>query len=552
MEKMKKQKYEYWTDRVAKEIKQRVSTNPILKKVVKKNGYIVNDAKTPSGKIHIGSARGWIIHDIITKSMRENGMKAKFILGNDNMDPFDSMPANLDKTKFEKFLGVPLINVPSPEPGYDNFADYYFNQATEKFDKFNIEAEIYKTSKIYFDGKFNDAIRTVLDSANKIQEIYKKIYGKSIGAERLPFTPICEKCGKIGTTAAYKWDSERKVVIYRCEPKLVEWAVGCGHEGEISPFDGNGKMPYKVEWAAKWFVLGVVAETAGKDHFSANGSRAISNAISLAVFDYPPPWPSSREEVGQGYEFFLVEGKKMSTSKGIGTSFVEISGLVPPKILRFLMVKTRPETTIDFKEENMPMVYEDFERHEKIYFGLEKVDKREKTNAKRVYELSVIDGIPKIKSKSELKKSYVPFETLKNLIKIMPENNGEKFLMKNLKELGFSTNETALKKIHEKIEFVKYWIENFGEKKIEVMKYDINPKVKTAIRDLIEVIKTAENEKDLQNKIFQIAKQNNVQPRELFRNVYIILLNSERGPRLAPYIFEVGKEQIIKKLQSAL
>ena len=46
----------------------------------KEKGYIVYDEKTPSGKIHIGSGRSWIIHDVIAKAMRNIGLKAKFIL----------------------------------------------------------------------------------------------------------------------------------------------------------------------------------------------------------------------------------------------------------------------------------------------------------------------------------------------------------------------------------------------------------------------------------------------------------------------------------------
>ena len=47
-------KTNHWADIMALEVKERVENDPILKKVVKENGYIVYDEKTPSGKIHIG------------------------------------------------------------------------------------------------------------------------------------------------------------------------------------------------------------------------------------------------------------------------------------------------------------------------------------------------------------------------------------------------------------------------------------------------------------------------------------------------------------------
>jgi len=37
---------------------------------------------------------------------------------------------------------------------------------------------------------------------------------------------------------------------------------------EISPYGGNGKLPWKVDWAAHWKVVGITIEGAGKDHAS--------------------------------------------------------------------------------------------------------------------------------------------------------------------------------------------------------------------------------------------------------------------------------------------
>ena len=66
-----------------------------------------------------------------------------------------------------------------------------------------------------------------------LERIYNKPY------DRIPFNPICEKCGKIGTTLAYEWDKKKEIVKYKCEENLVEWAKGCGYEGEVSPYNGE-------------------------------------------------------------------------------------------------------------------------------------------------------------------------------------------------------------------------------------------------------------------------------------------------------------------------
>lgn len=546
MQKKEKRNYEYWTDKVAKEVEERVKKNSILKKIVKERGYVVYDEKTPSGKIHIGSGRGWVIHDMIVKTMREHGMKAKFILSSDDMDPFDSIPADLSKEKFEKFLGIPIRNIPSPQAGYKSYADYFFSQCTELFDEWGIEADLESTGERYIKGDFNWAIKKVLDNAKKIQEIFKKVYGKNVASEKLPFNPICEKCGKIGTTVATEWDPKREVVKYSCEPNFVEWARGCGHKGEISPYNGNGKLPWKVEWAAKWPTIGVVVESAGKDHFTKGGSRTIAIVIASEIFDYPPPWPSTSDEIGQGYEFFLVEGKKMSTSKGVGVSFAEISKLVPPEILRFLMVKTRPEATIDFKEENIPLIYDDFDRHERIYFGKEKVDEHDEMNAKRVYELSVIGGIPKKYF------SQVPFSVMLEIAKILPEQNHLEFAIKKLTESGHIRGKLSAdekKQIEHRLNSAKQWLQNFVKSEVEKIKF--NEEQKAAMKQLIEIIEQSKDGDELQRKIFEISTEKMPAP-EFFRTAYQILLKANKGPRLGPYIFERGKEEVIRKLKSIL
>ena len=70
----------FWADNIANEVIKRVEKDAFLQKMVKKQGYTVYDEKTPSGKIHIGSGRGWIIHDAIAKSLNDLGLNAKFLL----------------------------------------------------------------------------------------------------------------------------------------------------------------------------------------------------------------------------------------------------------------------------------------------------------------------------------------------------------------------------------------------------------------------------------------------------------------------------------------
>ena len=68
---------------------------------------IINDSKTPSGRVHVGALRGVLIHDAIFRTLREKGFEARYLFGVDDYDPLDEIPAGKGE-HFEKYLGQPL------------------------------------------------------------------------------------------------------------------------------------------------------------------------------------------------------------------------------------------------------------------------------------------------------------------------------------------------------------------------------------------------------------------------------------------------------------
>ena len=51
---------------------------------------VVNDSKTPSGTVHVGSLRGPVILDAITRALRANGIETTLLYGVDDLDPMDA------------------------------------------------------------------------------------------------------------------------------------------------------------------------------------------------------------------------------------------------------------------------------------------------------------------------------------------------------------------------------------------------------------------------------------------------------------------------------
>ena len=51
---------------------------------------VINDSKTPSGTVHVGSLRGPVIHDALWRAVRDRGLEATYLYGVDDMDPMDT------------------------------------------------------------------------------------------------------------------------------------------------------------------------------------------------------------------------------------------------------------------------------------------------------------------------------------------------------------------------------------------------------------------------------------------------------------------------------
>ena len=133
---------------------------------------------------------------------------------------------------------------------------------------------------------------------------------------------------------------------------------GCGHSGEVSPFGGRAKLPYNVDWAAKWELFGVTIEPAGKDLSTRGGSRDRSDAIAREVFGNEPP-------LNVPYEFLNIGGRKMSTSKGLGASATQIAEVIPPEQLRLLFLRPKPNTAIEFDPDGtdaIPRLFDESDR----------------------------------------------------------------------------------------------------------------------------------------------------------------------------------------------
>jgi lysyl-tRNA synthetase, class I len=318
---------------------------------------VVNDSKTPSGTIHVGSLRGPVILDVIARALRVSGHEATLLYGVDDMDPMDAQ-ARLTPDAIDREMGRPLAHVPDPVGDcHPSYARHFAGVFIDVFGRLGIHPDrYYWMSDIYPTGAMDPFIRTALDRAALVRDIYRRVANVQHPATWHPVGVVCPTCGKVGTTIVTDWDGEK--VFFECRAELVTWARGCGTSGWISPFGGAAKLPWNLEWAAQWSLFGVTIEPGGKDLSTAGGSRDRSDAIAREVFEREPP-------LNVPYEFLNLGGRKMSSSKGVGAAAHTIADVIPAEQLRFLFLRPRPNQAIEFDPDGtdaVPRLFDEFDK----------------------------------------------------------------------------------------------------------------------------------------------------------------------------------------------
>jgi len=498
---------------------------------------VVNDSKTPSGVAHVGSLRGVLIHDALARATRRRGMDARFIYGCDDMDPVDETPHGTGE-HFRGCLGVPLFQAPPP-PGLTggSMAEAYFGEFASTFGPLGVDADFYSMSALYRSGRLDATIDAYLRAAPKVREVYRRETGSVRPPDWLPFQPICEACGRIGTTYASDYDGE--TVAYECRTDLVVWAEGCGAAGRRSPFGGSGKLPWKLEWAAKWKVFGVSLEGGGKDHMGAGGSHKVAAALAREVLDCDVP-------ASFGYEFFTLAGAKMSSSKGIGATARELVDLLPAELLRYLVLRVQPRKAVDFALDTAG-VTRAFSEYEKLWRTLP-----DRGPAQRLlFALSQPDA----EADAAPAPGYSPpFDTLVSVVQ-QPHID----LDEHLERLGrTSLSNVEREWIERKRRTAESWSSRFSELAARLTVTEDFARAARRLtnhqRSFLSVSSRllerlpAWNAADIQGALFDAVRIVGIDPAEAFAAFYELFFGGPEGPRAGSFLEFFGRRDACCRL----
>ncbi|MCS7138956.1 MAG: lysine--tRNA ligase, partial [Crenarchaeota archaeon] len=387
-----KGKFVFWADVVAESAIEHAKRNGMSVVTVKSGG-------SPSGGKHIGNMNDQIRAFFIYDAVKRKGIPTRLIYTNDDMDPLRTIPPSApngdgewhfftqeELSTLEKYLGWPYCRIPDLFGCHKSWSEHFNSVIQDGLNKIGVSMENYNNSDSYANGYFLEITRLTLYNTSVIREVLSR-YQKTIEKDWIPFHAICENCGKI-TTTAVGFNLEDNTVEYECRGRVLagKYVIrGCGHKG-VSTLK-EGKLPWRIEWVAQWKVFQVNAEPFGKDHYE--GSWKSGQALAKEVYGIEPP-------ASLVYEFFLVDGEKMSSRKGNAYILQDLLKVLEPEVVKYLYTK-RPmmQRNIDLK--NLHLLVEEFDRFEESFFN------KSSEEAERIYPV-LMGNVP---HKKPLRISYL-------------------------------------------------------------------------------------------------------------------------------------------------
>ncbi|MDR1249977.1 MAG: lysine--tRNA ligase [Treponema sp.] len=521
----------HWADEAAAKI---------LRERGEKEQYTCASGITPSGTVHIGNFREIISVDLVVRALRDLGKKTRFIYSWDDYDVFRKVPGNMPKQEeLQKFLRFPITMVPDPWDRDESYARHHEKDVETILPAVGIRPEYLYQAERYRASRYAEGIRKALENRDALRRILNEFRdeGHQIQGEWWPVSVFCDTCNRDDTDIT-GWDGDWGLG-YRCN--------ACGRSDTVDIRRAAGvKLGWRIDWPMRWACEQVDFEPAGKDHHSQGGSFDTARRVSEEVYGWKAP-------VSFRYDFISAKGLpgKMSSSSGAVIDLRDVLKVYTPELARYLFAGTRPNTefTISF-DLDVIKIYEDYDKTERIAWKTEAAkDEAAYRKERRIYELSQVDRVP------DTMPCQIPFRHLCNLIQIA---DGD--IDRALAGLENRPGADQIDALRARAERAKYWAENCAP---EEFRFRLRPPGETAslsgeeaaaIRELrdtvIANIGQYADDRSCAEAIYQVAKNQNMDGKDLFRCGYQALIGKDQGPRLANFLRSVNRERLLAILQN--
>ncbi len=517
----------HWADVLAEELLERGQQ------------HVLATAITPSGPIHVGNMREVLTADAVYRALRDRDADARLLYIGDTYDPLRKVYPFLDEDTYAEHVGKPLSEIPAPHGNHDSYADAFLTPFLEDLEELGIHPDVHLAHEMYQDGTYLDATKRALENTPTIKTILEKVSGRDLPDNWIPFNPISQFTGRFDTV---------EVLLY--EWPLIEYRdTETGQEGVVDVRDpGVGKLPWRVDWPARWDFLDVTFEAFGKDHAASGGSWDTGQEIATEVFGIDPPHHTV-------YEFIQLKGEgAMHSSTGTAVSAREMLHMTPPEVLRFLLMRYQPNRHIDFDPGfGVLELVEEYDRWEAAYFEDEAdPDMKE---LQRVIELSQPHDVPGHQP------AHVSHKHLVTLVQLAGELDEVTAILQRSGDLPEDPDPTDLERLANRVDHARYWVEHFAPEGAVITLQDEPPV--HVLRDLTSAQRAfattyADAIEDgpwtpdaLHDAVYEAAEEHDLNVGKAFQTIYKAFLATKRGPRAGFFLSSLNPEFVVQRLRAA-
>ena len=521
----------HWSDKIAEKI---ISRNP------DKEEYVCAAGISPSGSIHIGNFRDIATSLFVVKALERKGKKARLLFSWDEYDRIRKIPVNVQKVDkgMEKYIGVSYADAPNPFGTEETtYAEYFEKEFEASIERFGIKMDYRYQAKMNKSGKYQEYVIEALKKRGEIFDILDSFRTQDAQeGEREAYYPVsiyCPECHR-DTTKITSLSDDCTKAHYVCK---------CGHEGEHDfTKDYNCKLAWKIDWPMRWKYEQVDFEPGGKDHASPGGSYDTSKVIAKKIFNYEAP-------IFQGYEFIGIKGTtgKMSGSSGLNLTPETLLNIYQPEVILWLYAKSEPNKAFDICfDDGILRQYFEFDKQYNSYLDGDADDYvRDIMNSCLMFDKKI---------------STVPMSHLVQLGSIVDFN--VEMLETVFEKIGTPYKYEDFK---ERLGLAKYWLENCAPENVNrlcpVRNWPVYNELDEKERAAVAMLHTylAGNEytlDELNKELYEIPKKvygydaANLKALQgtFFKDVYRLLLNKEKGPRLYLFLYAIEKDKFLSLL----
>jgi len=529
--------------------------------------HIIATGITPSGEFHIGHLRESLTGEMLTRAACDAGLSAEMIFIVDSADPLRRVYKFLSED-YSQYIGHPLGSIPAPNldgsPNHDGetYAAHFLNPFIEALRQIGVRPRIVDNYQSYKQGRFNDAIKIFIEKRHEVREIIERVSGRELAEDWFPFSPVGADGGMDG------------VIVTSHEWPLIHWRDGNGVAGthdlsQLGKF--YGKLPWRLDWPARWAWNGISCEPFGKDHGTAGGSYDTGKEI-VALLGYDAPVPLT-------YEWIQLKGMgAMSSSAGIAIGPLEALELVPPQILRFLIARNKPNRHIDFdtgdalisladiyerqfarimEEGELPP--EEMKRRKKIAWEVDRAQIRF-SQVEPVSSLFSAEGV----GGDGYGASSVTFRYLVMLAQVRGSDDE---VWSSLHKSGHMESITPSVQQAVRLKKIRSWLasEHFPESFRLVVQKEITPDAQFALSELARdaqvgtylhnthssLAKCDWDVTSINNAICEPAKELEIGLSDAFAAMYWMFLGKNKGPKLASILVMLSRNEVLQLIANA-